>query len=106
MISRDQVKDWLKDKGKTYAWLARQIYANANTVNGWLGNGKPIPKLRQEQIAAFMESYDKSGVSGKGADNSLLLSVDAKTFDRWNVAASKSGKLLRQWAVDGLNSLS
>lgn len=56
-------------------------------------------------IVRLMEQYP-AGASASSItnapENTLVLTADESTFDTWNEAAVREGKLLRQWACDVL----
>lgn len=100
-----EIKTWLKNHKKTHAWLAEKMFSSIHSVNGWLSSGKPIPARRLAQIVSIMEQYP-AGTSASSIpdtpENTLVLTADESTFDAWNEAAARDGKLLRQWACDVL----
>ena len=104
-MERDEIKIWLKSIKKNHAWLAEQCCASIHSINGWLSSGKKITLARQAQIARLMEQYPAGTSASSISDapeNTLVLTADASTFDAWNEAAAREGKLLRQWACDVL----
>lgn len=105
MVTSKEVKEWLKSHGKTYVWLANQIYVSPHTVNGWLSNGKSIPKLRQEQIRDFIACYEQERAGEHALQSCLTLALDAEMFDCWNEAAGREGKLIREWVIDSLDQI-
>lgn len=40
--SKQEIEAWLDKLGKPRAWLAEQMNVSAETVKGWLSNGRPI----------------------------------------------------------------
>lgn len=104
-MERDEIKIWLKSIKKNHAWLAEKCCASIHSVNGWLSSGKKITPARQAQIARLMEQYPAGTSTSSISDapeNTLVLTADESTFDAWNEAAARDGKLLRQWACDVL----
>lgn len=104
-MERDEIKIWLKSIKKNHAWLAEKCCASIHSANGWLSSGKKITPARQAQIARLMEQYPAGTSTSSIPDapeNTLVLTADESTFDAWNEAAARDGKLLRQWACDVL----
>ena len=63
---RDEIKNWLRDHGRDYAWLAAELGIAKSTVNGWLSAGKNIPDHHAQSISricAISEAAEKSGLS-------------------------------------------
>lgn len=104
-MDKKEVKAWLKAIGQDREWLASQVGAARLTINTWLSTARPIPRRAQVLIASLMEQYPAgtpaSSIPGT-PENTLVLTADESTFDAWNEAAARDGKLLRQWACDVL----
>lgn len=106
-MTAQEIKRWLKDRKKTHAWLAEQLYVTVHSVNGWLSSGKKITRAREAQIAAVFHHYDAAGGAedlyaaedAAEPDDSVTLYVDRATFDLWDSAAHASGEILRDWAT-------
>ncbi len=106
-MTAQEIKQWLKDRKKTHAWLAEQLYVTVHSVNGWLSSGKRITRAREAQIAAVFLHYDEAEetqdlyVAEETTEptDSLTLYVDRVTFDLWDSAAHASGEILRDWAT-------
>lgn len=106
-MTAQEIKRWLKDRKKTHAWLAEQLYVTVHSVNGWLSSGKKITRAREAQIAAVFHHYDGAGDAedlyaaedASEPDDSVTLYVDRATFDLWDSAAHASGEILRDWAT-------
>lgn len=102
VMDKDGIRLWLKAIGQDRHWLAAKLGVTKRGVDSWLSSSRPIPKSAERIIPQLMELYAEG--NGKVDDSiSLVLSVDSGTFDRWNAAATKEGKLIRQWAVDVLD---
>lgn len=100
---RTNLKAWLKAIGKNREWLAEQCGVKKRTVDSWFSWGT-VTEQTERHLKLLMQQYPAKETPVI-EENSLVLTVDATTFDRWNVAATEEGKLLRQWAIDGLNEL-
>lgn len=106
-MTAQEIKQWLKDRKKTHAWLAEQLYVTVHSVNGWLSSGKRITRAREAQIASVFHHYDAADeardlYAAEGAEettDSLTLYVDRMTFDLWDSAAHATGEILRDWAT-------
>lgn len=106
-MTAQEIKRWLKDRKKTHAWLAEQLYVTVHSVNGWLSSGKKITRAREAQIAAVFHHYDATddahdlyaAEDEEEPDDSVTLYVDRATFDLWDSAAHASGEILRDWAT-------
>lgn len=103
---RSDLKAWLKTIGKNREWLAEQCGVKKRTVDSWFSWGT-ITEQTEKHLKLLMNQYsEKDTPSPVSEENSLTLSVDSATFDRWNTAAAQEDKLLRQWAIDTLNESS
>lgn len=104
-MEKQDVKAWLKAIKKNREWLADQCGLALTTMNGILYGKRPIPKQSGRLIERLMEQYP-AGTSASSlpdaTENTLVLTADESTFDAWNEAAAREGKLLRQWACDVL----
>lgn len=111
-MTAQDIKQWLKVRKKTHAWLAQQLGVTVHSVNGWLSSGKKITPARLAHIAEVLHLYD---MAEQAADiqvnetplerehmDSLTLYIDGETFDQWNKAALASGQILRDWATKTL----
>lgn len=109
-MEKDEVKAWLKTIGKDRYWLAEKTNAARLTIDTWLSRSRPIPKRAQALISHLMNEYPFSGETAcreeepPMEESTLVLIVDASTFDLWNEAALLESKLLRQWAADVLTN--
>lgn len=111
-MTAQDIKQWLKSRKKTHAWLARQLGVTVHSVNGWLSSGKKITPARLAHIAEAMKKHDVAGqaddvmiaeTTGDGERvDSITLYIDSATFDLWNAAAMASGQILRDWAINTL----
>lgn len=96
------MKVWLRSIGADRFWLASQLGVSKRGVDAWLSSSRPIPQRAARLINQLMEQVEPMS-GGKEDKQCLVLSVDSVLFDRWNAAATKEGKLIRQWATDVLD---
>jgi hypothetical protein len=104
-MESNSVKVWLKAIRQDRKWLAEQTGSKIRTVNNWLSSSRGIPMQAERLILRLMEQYSAGTSASSISDapeNTLVLTADASTFDAWNEAAAREGKLLRQWACDVL----
>lgn len=104
-MEKADIKRWLKDTGRNREWLALQLGIKKRSVDNWFSSQRNIAVRAQIEIARLMEQYP-AGTSASSLpdapENTLVLTADESTFDAWNEAAAREGKLLRQWACDVL----
>lgn len=101
---RQELKAWLKAIGKNREWLGKQCGVKKRTVDSWFSWGT-ITEQTERHLRLLMSQYpagtSASSITGT-PENTLVLTADESTFDAWNEAAARDGKLLRQWACDVL----
>lgn len=102
-MEKADIKRWLKSTGRNREWLALQLGIKKRSVDNWFSSQRNIAVRAQIEIARLMEKYP-AGTSASSIpdapENTLVLTADESTFDAWNEAAAREGKLLRQWAFD------
>lgn len=61
MLTKDDIKDWLKKTGKTRQELAEQVGVGLSCVNNWLSNSKTnlIPPLKLQLIERLMAESEQ-----------------------------------------------
>lgn len=101
---RQELKAWLKAIGKNREWLGEQCGVKKRTVDSWFSWGT-ITEQTERHLRLLMSQYPAGTSTSSIPDapeNTLVLTADESTFDAWNEAAARDGKLLRQWACDVL----
>jgi SOS-response transcriptional repressor LexA len=91
--------------GLTAASISPLIKKEAGTINNWRSNGVPERDSVRAHVTAFMEQYDaERDIEAEHLDV-INLEISAERFDAWNRAALAEGKIIRDWAVEGLDRL-
>lgn len=73
---------------------------NIKTVYNWRTLG--VPPRKESHLRQVMAEWDARAGSALGA---LLLRPTPEEFRAWNQAALEEGKLIEDWAIEGLNRL-
>jgi hypothetical protein len=94
---KSEVKQWLKNQGLDYKWMAQQCGVSEITVRNWMSQ-KTIPKLKQELLERVIvqRSSANTGLNpivtpGVEVDASLTLTVKLSP-DLYNKLESKATK--------------
>ncbi len=86
--------DRMKLKGPQ---VAQQLGISLQTLHNWRSAG--IPPRKRTQVARLMADWDKI----ESSLNTLQIRASAEQFTRWNWAALNQGKLIEEWAREGLD---
>lgn len=92
------LKEWMDSSGVGLEEASQLFGKTIGTIRNWRSSGVPASQADwvNKQIAAY-ESRRSENISDR-----LTLNPTAEQFDEWNSAALKSGKIIREWAMDAL----
>ncbi len=92
------LKEWMDSSGVGLEEASQLFGKTIGTIRNWRSSGVPASQTDwvNKQIAAY-ESRRSENISDR-----LTLNPTAEQFDEWNSAALKSGKIIREWAMDAL----
>lgn len=93
--TKEDIKKWLKDIGKSREWLAKQCSTEKGTVNNWLSPSGPFPAAAVLKIQQLMASVPVP----RRDFNRLVLEVSEERMKLYEMAALQEGKPLREWLV-------
>lgn len=103
MHTKEEIKDWLKDIGKTRQWLADQCGVKYLVVNNWFSKSRTIPKKALIIIDNLMnqpQPADDSQISIADLDINLKVSHDK--FLEFNNYAKACGMNIVDWIIYAL----
>lgn len=57
MTTRDEIKEWLREQGKSREWLGERVGVSKGSVDNWLSEGvaRPIPAAKMKLIEELMQ---------------------------------------------------
>lgn len=100
----EDFKTWMDERGLTAETIAPLIQKEEGTIRNWRSRGVPGRESVRSHVSAFMENYDLAKIDDAPL-NALTLHLSQSQFDDWNRAAMKKGLIMREWAIEGLDSL-
>ena len=91
-------KKWMDTSGVGLDEASQLFGKTIGTIRNWRSIGVPASQTDwvNKQIATY-ESRRSENISDR-----LTLNLTAEQFDEWNSAALKSGKIIREWAMDAI----
>lgn len=57
--TKEEIKEWLKEKGYSYDWLAKKCFVSYNTIRNWMAKQK-IPEAKLLIIKRLIQESDNS----------------------------------------------
>lgn len=106
-MTKDQIKQWLKQGAHSRQWLADVLDREEKTVNNWLSSNREIPPDAMSRIERLMEDDAAAEAQRRQqlepTAQVFSLEVDLPTFRAYGKAALHAGKTLEDWAVSELN---
>lgn len=102
----ERFRKWMDSRNLSAADVADALNVSPATVTTWRSRG--IPLRKQDFVQRFMDQTDAAQIVERLAEvpkSIILLPVDQSTFNKWNRAANRCGKIMEDWAIDGLDEL-
>jgi len=96
----EEFKSWMDRHGFTPTNLSPLIRRGVGTLKNWRSDG--VPPRVHDFVRDFMERYEHEKTISL---NKLILEVTDEQFQRWNSSALRSGQLIKDWAIEGLDHL-
>lgn len=99
-------KEWMDSNHLKAGDVATALHVEAQTVRNWRASG--IPLRSQARVAEWMATLNREKAGDPANElqgQTLLLFPSPTEFQAWGLAALASGKLIPDWAKDGLNHL-
>lgn len=91
----------MDSRGVGLAEAALGLGVSHQTVAHWRSQG--VPARRLAQVGYWMAQRDRGGEVG--ARRTLVIDATREQFTTWNQAASAEGRLIEDWAREGLDDL-
>lgn len=104
MLTRDEIKAWLKRTGRTRQDLAAAVGLSKGTVNNWLSGADPIPAPKQQLIERLMKESDPGAASAPATPSTEELTAIALMMTReqrayLTAAARRCGQTLEEFIL-------
>ena len=92
---------WLEASGIKVPEVAKQLNKEPQTV--YNSRSKGIPKAQYVACTSVMEAHRKPSL--EDINDRLTMYPSRDQFRNWNKAANAEGKLIEDWALDGLDAM-
>jgi len=102
----NKFKDWMDQRGLTSKAVASALHVEEQTIRHWRSLG--VPNRRLPHVKKFMEEWDAAIPQSeieKLREQAIILHTSREQFRAWNLAALEEGKLIEDWAIQGLERL-
>lgn len=106
---KEQVKQWLKDNGHTYGWMADKCGISEITFRNWMSQ-KSIPPLKMKLLERTMnglrqpESTPAAGVR-VDATLSLTIQLQADIYRKLEAKAAQNGQTAGDLIAQAISAL-
>lgn len=100
-MTKDELIQWMHEKGYSNEWIADKCGVKLSTVNSWRSN-RPIPAKAVVILQALKDAENKESEPSKSLPFQLYFQPDHSQFSRWSKAALKAGMTLEDWAFSTL----
>ena len=95
---------WMDSAGLKPKDLAPELHKKVQTILNWRSKGVPTSQL--VACEAVMQRYiDQATEDGSDQEQVFVIKPSYKQFRNWNRAANNEGKLMEDWALDGLDAM-
>lgn len=97
-------KRWMDSHKLTSAGAAEALHVSAQTIRHWRSQG--VPNRKRSQVLQWMETYNPLAKEIEELrQQTLLIRASQEQFTNWNHAALREGKIMEDWARDGLETM-
>ena len=84
--------------------LAPELNKEVQTIFNWKSKG--VPKAQWVACEAVMERHHARNTGAPGGEDPVfVIKPSYEQFQNWNRAALDAGKLIEDWAMDGLDAI-
>ncbi|MBT9449812.1 hypothetical protein ICN84_06945 [Akkermansia glycaniphila] len=84
-LTRQKIKDWLKEIGKNRYWLAEQCNVSKKTVDSWLSSNQPVSPKVIKIIEGLMVQHGQEQTNKPRISYDDIISFTVRmTEDEWN----------------------
>jgi len=110
VVTKEQIKAWLKESGHDRDWLGAQLGVSRRTVDNWLSSNIRIPGRKLQAIEQLLSKGRESLAAEPRPlllnGQPLLLNPGKDRFNLWNKAWKQSdAETLEEWAIRALDGL-
>lgn len=93
------LRAWMEHMKLKGPQVAPRLGISIQTLRNWRCSG--IPPRKREHVAQVMADWDKI----QSSLTTLQIRASSEQFTRWNWAALHKGKLIEEWAREGLDEI-
>ncbi|MGJ8678624.1 MAG: S24 family peptidase [Akkermansiaceae bacterium] len=101
-MTKETLIKWMSENDHTNEWLADKLGVKLPTISSWRSN-RPIPSKAIYIIKDLMDKDKDKEI--EELRNNLILRPNYDQFKRWNEKALSEGKIIEDWAFDGLEAM-
>lgn len=94
-----EFRDWMDAQKLKVSAVAQRFGISEQTAFNWRSNG--VPKSRQDFVSRIIAEW----ASGSAIGPRLSVQATDEQFRAWNRAALDEGKIIEDWARDGLDAM-
>lgn len=110
VVTKEEIKAWLKESGLDRDWLGAQLGVSRRTVDNWLSSSIRIPGRKLLAIEQLSSKGPGTPAAEPGSlllgGQPLLLNPGKDRFNLWNKAWKESdAETLEEWAIRALDGL-
>lgn len=101
-MTGEKFAEWMDENHVSIEEAAALFGSSIQTIYKWRST-RGVPEKKDEWVTRIMQGY----VTARKNElpDRLTLEPSKEEFDSWNRAALKSGKIVREWAMDALTEL-
>lgn len=110
VVTKEEIKAWLKESGHDRDWLGAKLGVSRRTVDNWLSSNIRIPGRKLLAIGQ-LSSKGREPIGAEPGPTllngqPLLLNPGKDRFNLWNKAWKESdAETLEEWAIRALDGL-
>ena len=97
----ERFRAWMDDHKLRAEVVGRALDVSPQTIRNWRADA--IPPRRHEAVLRVMREWDVNPMTQVGSR--LSIQATDEQFRSWNKAALDAGKLIEEWAREGLDGL-
>lgn len=109
---KNEFKEWMDSRGLKTKDVAAELHVDEATIRNWRSQG--VPPRREPHVRKYMMEWKprSSDASEESRESelaalrqNLVIYPTKDQFNAWNRAAMREGKLICDWAAEGLDAL-
>lgn len=95
-------REWMDGKKLKASDVAERFGVSEQTIAHWRSQG--VPERRRPHVSTVIAEWNDSPPSTTHLQP-LVITATREQFRRWNAAALAEGKLIEDWAIEGIDRL-